>query len=158
MNVRRREMAFRNHPDAAHLLVNTLDMILSITSTVYEVVEGALELADKNDKDKFTLCTLAIDNGIIDIVSIALGAMVNIEDPKIILDSGGNITIKGSSVTDVASASHVEVNTPTPAIEAAALGLTMGSKVFDMINLGMKAADTIANFVSDAKKEDMEEL
>jgi hypothetical protein len=153
-------MAFKNDSDAAHLLVNTLDLILSITSLVYDAVASSLEVTgEEYNKDMFTLCTLAIDNGIIDTVSILLGISATVSEAKLILDASGNITLKGASITDVAAMSHAEVHTPTPAIEQAGLVMKGVSKIADATKFFMKVGFSIYNFVVDANKEnDPEEL
>jgi hypothetical protein len=152
-------MAFKDHPDVAHFLVNTLDLILSITDAVYKVAGSRLEASEKKyDKDMFTLCTLAIDNGIIDTVSILLDIVVTISEAKLILDAAGNITIAAESINDVTSIKHTKLQSPTPAMQQAMLLVKAASLTSDLADIIVNAGVSIYGFTDKGKGKDPEKL
>jgi hypothetical protein len=126
-------MALKNNEDAAFLLVNTLETILQFTTEVYATVERInstwsprdsfhIFRRDKGfDWDMFTLCTVAIDNGIIEIVSGLLGLTMTLKESKLILGADGSIVLEASKYVNATTEQSQEVSTPTPLVKQAGL-------------------------------------
>jgi hypothetical protein len=146
-------MALKHNEDAAFLLVNTLETILKITGEVYEVIEACNEGSDNFNGDMFTLCTLAIDNGIINTVSALLAATLTTKESKLALGSDGSLVIEAQTFVNATTIQKTDVSSPTPALRQAQL-------VFQTINLIPDTAGFLRNVTTSimgfAKKEEKE--
>jgi hypothetical protein len=139
-------MALKNNEDAAFILVDTLDTILSITAEVYAIVErintswsprDSFHYFKKDkvtvnkttnkkegfDWDMFTLCTMAVDNGIIEIVSGLLALTLTVKESKLVLGSDGSAVIEAQTFAAVTSGEERQVSTPTPLVKQTGLVL-----------------------------------
>jgi hypothetical protein len=120
-------MTFKHNEDVAHKLVTVMDLVLDITEVVYTVVETAVEKAFgkvEGFKDMFTLCTVAIDNGIINIVNGLLAATMTTTPSKLSLGADGTVLIEGQTIASSSSVENKSVLGPTPALT----WLTMAGK------------------------------
>jgi hypothetical protein len=157
-------MAFRNEDDVAALLVDTLDMVLGMTSEVYSICEWSIKkgfkIANEKlkageekkefDKDAFNLCTVAIDYGIIEIVSILLAVAWTAREPKIVLGADGSISMTSNSFSNAYTTDTTNVATPTPAFAQASMNMKIARCVKDSVDLLRKAGTGIADKVSAA--------
>jgi hypothetical protein len=146
--------------DAAFLLVNTMETILSITSEVYAVVEECNADNDDFDGDMFSLCTLAIDNGIITLVSGLLAATFTTRESSLSLGSNGSVTIEAQSFINATTTQATEVESPTPAFKQVSLVAQTVKLVPEISAFIRDAVTSIQGFVEDAKEteDEMEEL
>jgi hypothetical protein len=119
-------VVIRHHTDFTFLLTSTLDMILKMTGEVYSCI-AEYQFADlkgeeqKQAKDKLNVISSAIDNGLVNIVTVALAVTASFAEPKIALASDGSVTIKGQSITQAAALAKTEVNSPTLAAQSVQL-------------------------------------
>jgi hypothetical protein len=150
-------MAFRHNQDAAFLLVNTLEMILKITGEVYEIIEAATEDNDDFDGDMFTLCTLAVDNGIINTVSTLLAITATTTEAKLNLGSDGSVAIEAQSFVSATTLEKKEVSTPTPAVKQAELVMSTVKLIPDMSSFVREVVTSVIGFAKREEKE-LEEL
>jgi hypothetical protein len=101
----------------------------------------------------FTLCTLAVDNGIINTVSGLLALTATSKESKLTLGSDGSVAIEAQTFINATTVQNTEVSSPTPALKQAEL-------VFKTVQL----APDISSFLRDvttsimefAKKEESE--
>jgi hypothetical protein len=150
-------MALKHNEDAAFFLVDTLKTILKITKEVYAVIEAATEENKDFNKDMFTLCTLAVDNGIINIVSTLLAVTLTSKESKLTLGSDGSVAIEAQTFINATTVQSTEVSTPTPAMKQAALVSKTVQLVPDLSSFLREVTTSIIGF---AKKEssELEEL
>jgi hypothetical protein len=150
-------MALKNNADAAFLLVNMLETILKITSEVYEVVEAIGKKNDGFNEDMFTLCTLAIDNGIIDTASGFLVAAMTTKEAKLTLGADGTVAIEAQSFVNATTIQTSKVSTPTPAIKQAVLVGQAVALIPDISSFLREVTTSIIEFAQPEETE-MEEL
>jgi hypothetical protein len=146
-------MALKNNEDAAFLLVDTLETILKITSEVYGIIEASTEENEKFDGDMFTLCTLAVDNGIINIVSGLLALTMTSKESKLTLESNGSITIEGQSLISALTIENKEVSTPTPALVQTQLVMKTARLLPDISSYVREVVTTSIGFYKEANKK-----
>jgi hypothetical protein len=146
-------MALKNNEDAAFLLVDTLEMILKITGEVYSVVEEIMGGNDDFNGDMFNLCTLAIDNGIINIVSTLLALTFTSRESKLALGSDGSIAIEGQSLISALTIENKELSTPTPALMQTQLIMKTVKLIPDISSFVREVTTSIMEF---AEKEETE--
>ncbi|MDR2629865.1 MAG: hypothetical protein LBC60_02970 [Spirochaetaceae bacterium] len=150
-------MALKNNEDAAFLLVNSLEMILKITGEVYEIVEAANEDNDDFNGDMFTLCTLAIDNGIIDTVSTLLAITMTSKESKLTLGSDGSVAIEAQTFVNATTATNAEVSSPTPALKQIELVMKVVNIIPDISSFLREVTTTIIGF-AEGEENEQEEL
>ncbi|MDR1985891.1 MAG: hypothetical protein LBP88_02830 [Treponema sp.] len=150
-------VALKNNEDAAFYLVNVLEFILKLTSTVYATVETIHGEDESFNADMFTLCTLAIDNGIIDTVSALLAATLTTRESKLNLGSDGSVTIEAQTFVNATTVQTAEVSSPTPAIKQAQIVLQTLGLLPDITDFIRDAVTTIMGFTQKEEKE-LEEL
>jgi hypothetical protein len=126
-------MALKNNEDAAFLLVNTLETILQFSQEVYAIVERVNRSWSPVDSfhywkrnkgfpwDMFTLCTVAVDNGIIEIVSGLLAMTITMKESKLILGADGSIVLECEKYVNATTNQSQEVSTPTPLVKQVGL-------------------------------------
>jgi hypothetical protein len=137
-------MALKNNEDAAFLLVDTMELILKITAFVYSLPEF-IKGFDENKKieinmDMLNLCKLAIDNGIINIVSGLLALTTTSKEAKLILGSDGSVAIEAQSFIQATTTNNTEVSTPTLAARQVAMKMKFAGLFPDVFSLGEKIA------------------
>jgi hypothetical protein len=145
-------MAIKNDTDLAFKLVDTLGLILSITREVYGIVELANKKNKDFKKDMFTLCTIAIDYGIIDIVSGLLALTMTTKESKLLLGSDGTVAIEAQTIVQAGAVSQ-KVETPTLALQQFALVTKGLSLVPDLIGLGRKVAGLTMTGISNNEEK-----
>lgn len=106
----------KHNQDVANKLVSALGMILDITRGVYSALETALSGIDDFNQDTFTLCTVAVDNGLIDIVSGLLALTMTTTPTKLRLGSDGTVLVEGQSFVSSLTLEDKSVLGPTPAL------------------------------------------
>jgi hypothetical protein len=153
-------MALKNNEDAAFLLVDTLEMVLKITAEVYSVVEELMEdyLEKEDQGDMFTLCTLAIDNGIISIVSTLLALTMTTRESKLTLGSDGSIAIEGQSLISALTIEKKELSTPTPALIQTQLIMKIVKLIPDISSFVGEVTTSIMEFAEKEEPKVLEEL
>jgi hypothetical protein len=113
-------MILKHNADAAQYLVTFMDdVILSITGAVYKAVEKSVEQIFgevEGFKDMFTLCTVAIDNGIINTVSGLLALTMTITPSKLSLGADGTVLVEAQTFASSKSVEDKSVLGPTPAL------------------------------------------
>jgi hypothetical protein len=150
-------MVLKNNEDAAFHLVNTMEMILKMTSEVYSLIEAFTEGVEEFDGDMFTFCTLAVDNGIINIVSGLLARTMTSRESKITLGSDGSVAIEAQTFINATTTSSTEVSTPTPAMRQIALVMKSVNFIPDLVGFVRKVTTSIKGFAKKDEKE-LEEL
>jgi hypothetical protein len=150
-------VALKNNEDAAFYLVNVLEFILKLTSSVYATVEAIHGEDADFDADMFSLCTLAVDNGIIDTVSTLLGITATTRESKLTLGSDGSVTIEAQTFVNATTVQKSDVSSPTPAIKQAQMVLQTLSLLPDIVDFIRDTTTTIQGFVKKDEKE-LEEL
>jgi hypothetical protein len=150
-------MALKNNEDAAFLLVNAMEQILNLTSEVYAVIEACNEDNEDFNGDMLTLCGLAIDNGIIDTVSMLLALTMTTKESKLTLGSDGSVAIEAQTFVNATTATNAAVSTPTPAATQIALVAKTIKLIPDISKFVREVTTSIMKF---AKKEEknLEEL
>jgi hypothetical protein len=150
-------MALKNNEDAAFLLVNTMEMILKITGEVYAVIEACNEENEDFNGDMFNLCTLAVDNGIINIVSALLAVTFTMKESKLTLGSDGSVAIEAQSFINATTTTSNEVSSPTPALKQAELVMKTVNLIPDMSSFVRNVTTSIMGFAQKDESQ-MEEL
>jgi hypothetical protein len=166
-------MALKNNSDVAFLLTDTLDLILKITSEVYAILRFVNEQQKNSsgkgsiiwNEDQFKLCTLAIDNGIIDTVSMLLALTGTAKQAKVILGSDGSVLIASQSLITAVLTDKTEVATPTLGAQQVKLILQLAGLIpegvkltRDTATLVMKGVKTIKGFTTAPKQNTPETL
>jgi hypothetical protein len=110
-------MTIKHNADLAHKLVAVLETVLSITDGVFPLIgEKVFEKRPYKERDMYTLCTVAIQNGIIDIVSALLVGTVTVTPSKLSLGADGTVLIEGQTIASSSSVEDKKVLGPTPAL------------------------------------------
>jgi hypothetical protein len=146
-------MALKDNEYAAFLLVNTMDTILSIASEVYAVVALANKDNKKFNQDMFSLCTMAVDNGIINVVSTILSIIGTTKSSALSLGSDGSVTISAQSFINATTTQATKVSSPTLAFQQVALVAKTIALLPKASNILRTATTSIKSFVENAQKE-----
>jgi hypothetical protein len=146
-------MAIKNDTDLAFKLVDTLGLILSITRETYGIIAMANKKNKDFNKDMFTLCTIAVDYGIIDIVSGLLAATMTIKESKLALGSDGTVAIEAQTLVQAVSATNQEVATPTLAIQQFTLVTKVLGLVPELSAFGRKVANLTMKGISSQEEK-----
>jgi hypothetical protein len=111
-------LQLKHNGDSAQLLTTALGVILDITGLVYTALEPILSnsMGDDYNADMFTLCTVAVDNGLIDIVSALLAVTMTTTPSKLSLGSDGSVVVEAQSFASTTTALEANYSSPTPAI------------------------------------------
>jgi hypothetical protein len=128
-------MAVKNDQDPAFLLVDTVDMILNITESVYNTIKVCNEKNKDFNKDMLSFIGLSIDNGIIEIATGILILKAGIALSKLILGSDGSVTIQGSQLFTAVTTEVKELLTPTPMVFKISMGVKTGAAIVKTRNL-----------------------
>jgi hypothetical protein len=150
-------MALKDIEDAANFLVNTLETILKITGEVYEIIEAANEGNDKFNGDMFNLCTLAVDNGIINTASTLLAIPMTTRETKLTLGSDGTAAIEAQTFVNATTVQKSDLSSPTPAIKQVQLVAQTAGLAPDVSSFLRATTTSIMEFAKREKTE-MEEL
>jgi hypothetical protein len=162
-------MPIKDNEDAALILVNTLETILKISAEVYAIVEGINSTWSPRDSfhrfkrekgfdwDMFTLCTMAVDNGIIEIVSGLLAANVTFSESRMVLGADGSVLIQGANMVIATTVELKELATPTPAVRQIGLVTQTAQLVPQFSSFVRNAVDSITAFVQKEEPK-LEEL
>jgi hypothetical protein len=146
-------MAIKNDTDLAFKLVDTLGLILSITKETYGIIEMANKKNKNFNKDMFTLCTIAVDYGIIDTVSALLAAIMTIKTSKLSLGSDGTVAIEAQTLVQAVSATNKKVATPTLAIQQFTLVTKVLGLVPELSGLARKVANLTMKGISNHEEK-----
>jgi hypothetical protein len=146
-------MALKHNGDSAQLLVTALDAILGVTGAAYAVLEPILEksMGDKFNADMFTLCTLAVDNGLVDIVSALLARTMTITPAKLSLGSDGSVIVEAQSFQSTTTELKGDYSSPMPALTRATLLAKTAGQIGPPI--GKLAKDVVLPIYTIATKE-----
>jgi hypothetical protein len=160
-------MALKNNSDVAYLLTDIMEMILRITSEVYATLKFVNEQIDSHDKEKkkgriiwnedqFKLCTIAIDNGIIDTVSMLLALTGTAKEAKLILGSDGSVALEAQTLINAVLTTDTKVATPTLAVQQAKLIMELVGIIPEGVTLArdtsafvMKSIKTVQGFFTE---------
>jgi hypothetical protein len=110
-------MTIKHNADLAYKLVSVLEVVLSITDAAFPVIgEAFFAKRPYKERDMYTLITVAIQNGIIDIVSALLAVTVTVTPSKLSLGADGTVLIEGQTIASSSSVEDKKVLGPTPAL------------------------------------------
>jgi hypothetical protein len=153
-------MAIKNDTDLAYKLVDVMELILNITEEVYAIIRLANNKNEDFDEDMFTLCTLAVDNGIRDIVFGLLALTETTKESKLTLGSDGSVAIEAQTLIQAVTTTTTEVETPTLALEQFSLVTKIIGLVPEFSSLGRDIASLVMKGLDsrDKKPKTMEEL
>jgi hypothetical protein len=157
-------MADKNNVDPAFLLVDTVDFILGMTKVIYDIVQAGFELSDADfDKGMFTLITLTIDNGIIEIATTMLGGAmllkkVALSDSKLILGSDGHVLMTGESITTSVAVANTKDIGPTSAVLTAVKYTKLGLAITELVDIVKDFSIGIAKPAIEFHKDEPEYL
>jgi hypothetical protein len=110
-------MTLKNNTDIAHKLVDVMDLLLKITQEVYAAIRLVNETNKDFNKDMFTLCTISIDYGIIETVSLLLAIVGTTKQAKLVLGADGSVAIEAQTLTQAVAGAKTEVATPSLAAQ-----------------------------------------
>jgi hypothetical protein len=156
-----KNLTVKHNGDIAHTLTMVLmDLILPLTEGVIDALRAALP-KDKEVQDNFTLCAVAVQNGIIEVVTGMLAYSLTTTPSKLNLNADGSVVIEAETFATSTTVQDLSVLGPTPAMTwvpvAAALGglaSPLGILIKDITNL-------VSTVKSHVKKDDtppLEEL
>ncbi|MDR3116086.1 MAG: hypothetical protein LBU25_11280 [Treponema sp.] len=140
-------MTLKHTQDVACKLVFCLKKILQYTGKVYSTVSNTIlpKVKPDYDRDMFDLCTLAIDNGLIEIVSALMALTETITPSQLTLGSDGTVLIEGQKIVTSTPVEKMDVAGPTPA-------LTFVGTVTQSVPLGSALAKLVLNAKSSLDK------
>ncbi|MDR2663881.1 MAG: hypothetical protein LBC31_12885 [Treponema sp.] len=151
-------MTLKHNQDVAGTLVTVLDHLLEVTGFVFGRIKGMMKVLKLDyNQDMFDLCTLAIDNGLIDIASGLLALTETVTPAKLSLGADGTVQTEGEKVVTSTPVEKMDVAGPTPV-------LTFVSTVMQSIPLvsalGKLVTDAQEAFeeISDEPEKNLEEL
>jgi hypothetical protein len=153
-------MAIKHNEEFAQLLVSTLRTILDITGGVYTALDMILPKTMGNDfnRDMFTLCTVAVDNGLVDLVSGLLVLTMTSTPSKLNLGADGSVLIEGQALASSLTLEDRSVLGPTPAltfVSAIGKSLVLISPLSTVAKDVLKFVDTIQKDNEPNKPEEL---
>jgi hypothetical protein len=149
-------MAIKNDADLAYKLVDVMGLLLSITKEVYAPIKFSKRKKKDFNEDMFTLCTVAVDNGIINIVSGLLALTETTKESKLILGSDGSIAMEAQTLIQAVTATQTEVKTPTLALQQFSLITKVAGLSPQFVGLGRDIASLVMKGINSRKTKPKE--
>jgi hypothetical protein len=136
-------MALKNDTAIAHKLVEVMELILKMTKEVYAAIRLVNEENKGFDEDMFTLCTIAIDHGIIETVSGLLALTGTTKPAKLVLGADGSLAIEAQTLVQAVAAANTEVATPSLAVQQATLIIKLVGLMPELTGLTRSTASLV---------------